>query len=504
MADSPLAVFRCDGGPNLGSGHVMRCLGFAARLRDYGWTTKFAVSDETTRTMTFPESQRTNIIPVDETDQPVALGQKIGGHCELLVIDHYQLDYSYERACRNWSDRLIAIDDLANRRHECDVLTDFTPGRKVDAYKGKIPDRCSLYLGPSFAPLRRDFFHRRVEESPHSSIRQRPYVLISLGATDPNNFTCRILNAIKAASLDVTVTVALDGAAPHLAAVENRLSEVNGTLLVDTPDMAQEMSAADFIVGAAGTSAWERCCLGKATLMLVAGVNQRANAAFLSTCGAVRLLDEASNDVAFAIALTEMIEDPVALKTMGAKASELCDGLGGARLILAAGAAPKAKDAQPVCLRPVCDNDLEKLLNWQQHPDTRRYARNPQAPTLAEHNNWFASKRADRHCIFNIITHGDNAAGLLRFDYKEDLKGFEISIVIAPDLHGLGIATQALRLGRVLLDDWNIYAYVNSANGTSLRLFKKAVYICTGDKGWFVNRATVLRMPADKVDFNGP
>jgi len=480
----------------------MRCLGFAARLRDYGWKTKFAVSEETARTITFPINQRTNLVTVHDTDLPATLGQQIDGHCELLVIDHYQRDHSYEGACRDWADRLFAIDDLANRRHECDVLADFTPGRRADAYKGIVPDRCSLYLGPSYAPLRRNFFHRRIENLASSGIGgigQKPHLLISLGATDPDNFTCRMLKAIKAASLDVSVTVALGGAAPHLSTVENTLSAMNGTLLVDTPDMAHEITAADLVVGAAGTSAWERCCLGKATLMLVTADNQRANAAVLSTCGAVRLLDAAANETVFATALAEMLDNPAALETMAAKASELCDGLGAARLMLAAGPAPKAKDDKPVCLRPVCDDDSKTLLDWQQHPDTRRYARNPQAPTQAEHNSWFADKRADRHCIFNMITHGNEAAGLLRFDYQEDRKGFEISIVTAPDRHGLGIATQALRLGRILLDDYDIYAFVDAANTTSLRLFEKADYIGTEDKGWFVNRATVARMPAERL-----
>ena len=499
MADYPLAVFRCDGGPKLGSGHIMRCLGLAARLRDRGWKTKFAVSKETAHTITFPGSQQTNIVIVDDTDLPAALGQQIGGHCEVLVIDHYQRDHSYEGACRDWASRLFAIDDLANRRHECDVLADFTPGRQADAYKDKIPEQCDLYLGPFFAPLRRDFFHRRIEGSPISGTGHRPHLLISLGATDPDNFTCRVLDAIQTTSLEISVTVALGGAAPHLKAVENTLSTMNGTLLVDTPDMAHEIMAADLVVGAAGTGAWERCCLGRPTLMLIIGDNQRANAAGLSTRGAARLLDGAENDAAVATALIEMLDNPAALETMAAKASRLCDGLGAARLMLAVEPAPKAKDAQPVRLRPVCENDSTTLLYWQQHPDTRRFARNPQAPTQAEHNTWFAAKRADRHCIFNMITHGNEAAGFLRFDYQKDRKGFEVSIVTAPDRHGLGIATQALRLGRVLLDDWDIYAYVDTANTASLRLFEKAEYIGTEDKCWFINRASVSRVPVERL-----
>ena len=98
-----------------------------------------------------------------------------------------------------------------------------------------------------------------------------------------------------------------------------------------------------------------------------------------------------------------------------------------------------------------------------------------------------------------MITHGNEAAGFLRFDYQKDRKGFEVSIVTAPNRHGLGIATQALRLGRVLLDDWDIYAYVDTANTASLRLFEKAEYIGTDDKCWFINRAGVSRAPVERL-----
>ena len=485
---TPLAIFRCDGGPNVGAGHIMRCQALASRLADHGWQTQFAVTEASAQSMKtlMGKSDILNLGGLPDT--PEKIESLIDRQCDLLVIDHYGLAAPYERKCRDWAKRLLVFDDLANRDHDCDVLTDFTPGRSPNAYSGKVPTQCETLTGPLYAPLRRTFSQTRLLQTPQRQSKARPEILISLGATDPTNLTCEILDRLHESEIDINLTVALSATAPHLAEVKEKLTHVGGRLLVDSNDMAAVLSGADLVIGAGGISAWERCCLGKPTVLAVTADNQRANAEALSEMGAVLLLGETDR---IASAIFTLINNAEQRDGLARRSAELCDGLGAARLLLSATASPTAKDGTPITLRPATADDAKVMLDWQCHEATRRYARNPEIPTGPNHIAWLHAKLADPNCVFNIVTYSGKPAGVLRFDFHAQRNGFEVSIITAPDLYGLGIAGKTLSLGRALIDDWDLYAFIDPKNRPSQKLFESAGYIETAEHGWFVSQAPV-------------
>ena len=44
--------------------------------------------------------------------------------CDLLIIDHYGIDHEWEKTLKDKAKKILVIDDLANRKHECDFLLD--------------------------------------------------------------------------------------------------------------------------------------------------------------------------------------------------------------------------------------------------------------------------------------------------------------------------------------------------------------------------------------------
>ena len=303
-------VFRAEASVAIGIGHVMRCLTLADRLAANGAEIAFACSSATVETvpgLTYPI--------VDDRD---------GG--DILVIDHYGLGEEYERAARTSYRRIMVIDDLPNRRHDCDLLLDQTAGRAPEQWRPLVPAHARLLTGGQYALLRPEF--ERTPCRPRSSLDA---ILIGLGGTDPGNATELALEGIRLSRLTASVTVVLGGRAPHLQSVKAKAQTMNGvTVLTDVAAMADLMDQADLAIGAGGTSAWERCRLGLPSLMLEIAANQKDVIRALVQAGAaVHCPTDAS---AMAATLRHLHESPDSLTRLSANAATVCPGNGAERV----------------------------------------------------------------------------------------------------------------------------------------------------------------------------
>ena len=102
---------------------------------------------------------------------------------------------------------------------------------------------------------------------------------------------------------------------------------------VNIRNMAQLMADSDFAIGAAGTTAWERCCLGLPTAALILAENQRQGAIALEAAGAVLLLDSLTNLEAELPALLKKLTQVEILREMNKSCSAITDGEGVTRLV---------------------------------------------------------------------------------------------------------------------------------------------------------------------------
>jgi spore coat polysaccharide biosynthesis predicted glycosyltransferase SpsG len=75
---------------------------------------------------------------------------------DLFIIDDYRFDNRLEKIIKKKS-KLVIIDDLANRKHFCDLLIDFGwyGINTYKRYKGLINKDCKLLLGPKYFPLKK-------------------------------------------------------------------------------------------------------------------------------------------------------------------------------------------------------------------------------------------------------------------------------------------------------------------------------------------------------------
>lgn len=335
-----LAVFRADAGAAGGTGHVRRCLAIAVALRSDGWRVGFATRRDTQALIPELTHAVEEVGWLEDCDEVVQMQARWPNGCDLLVVDHYGRDESFEAAARAWARRIVAIEDFPGRRHDCDMLVDSAPGRTAAMYHSDIPAHAVLLLGPAYAPLHPAFaaargasLDRRKADEP---VRR---VLVNFGGGDTNAYVAKALAALARAEFDGTVDIVIGVTGSLQEAQPSRgLFRYNLLTGVKPSDLAERMLDADVALGAAGSSAWERCCLGLPSLVLVIADNQRDIAASLAATHAARVLGaiEAVSLDRLAEEVRMLLEDATWRRSLSTNAAALCDGYGAIRVAKAA------------------------------------------------------------------------------------------------------------------------------------------------------------------------
>ena len=339
----PVVLFRADAHPQLGTGHVTRCLTLAQSLERHGAVCHFLTAPESC--LCAPRLARSGVpvhtaLSADLVDggYTAAMGHQLGA--SLLIIDHYGLGPEYEMAARPGFRHMAVIDDLP-RPHVCDVLLDQTAGRTPDDWSSLLPPGAHMLMGSTYALLRPEFAEARAEALIRHSTPHLSHVLVSLGGTDPDGGTLAVLDGIDRSGLGCTVDVVMGAGAVHLDAVRHAAhADSNITLHVDVEHMAPLMVQADIAIGGGGGTTWERCCLGLPTLLVGNIANQRDIMAMLIAHGAASGIEQSGqldghatpDPQHVATALLRLAANPNRLTAMASAAQSLCDGLGAGRV----------------------------------------------------------------------------------------------------------------------------------------------------------------------------
>jgi UDP-2,4-diacetamido-2,4,6-trideoxy-beta-L-altropyranose hydrolase len=212
---------------------------------------------------------------------------------DWLIVDHYAIDMRWEQALRSICHKLMVIDDLADRQHECDLLLDQNLGRIAADYSPLVPSDCIVLAGPHFALLRPEFAEFRDYSLRRRTGSKIDSLLIAMGGIDQDDATGKILEALKGCSLpkDCEIIVIMGQDAPWLSRVNRLATEMpwSTKVKVNVENMAELMANSSLAIGAAGSTSWERCCLGLPAIIVVLAENQMkvADALFQNGCAKV-------------------------------------------------------------------------------------------------------------------------------------------------------------------------------------------------------------------------
>ena len=307
-------VIRVDASIQIGSGHVMRCLTLADELNQLGEEIIFicrelnghmaaAITQRGYQTKLLPplsdnskdaRSGSSNTVSLKyswQKDAADVIECLDGLMIPWLIVDHYDLDHKWQTELRPHCEKIMVIDDLADRVLDCDMLLDQTHGRPSDAYRSLTSPHCHRLLGARFALLRPEFQQLRTAAlQKRNKFDGLKDILVFVGGADPDNLTGAILDLLSDINWEQRpkVTVVIDAQTPIIEKLHNDTMHYRlpVAILKEVTNMATLMLSADLSIGAAGTTSWERCALGLPSLITVLEKNQEFNAKALHDAGA--------------------------------------------------------------------------------------------------------------------------------------------------------------------------------------------------------------------------
>jgi UDP-2,4-diacetamido-2,4,6-trideoxy-beta-L-altropyranose hydrolase len=328
-------VFRVDSSSEIGAGHLMRCLTLANKLKKNNHKAIFIcrkLKGDLILLIKHPVlilSSNDNFQSDDlylnflGATQEQDASQTIGvlpERVDVLIVDSYALDEEWHQRLRAYVDKIMVIDDLANKQFDCDMLLNQNLGIQKKDYKNKVPVGCELLMGCDYALLRPEFSKLRGQALEKRKRTKRvENVLISIGGSDVDNVTLDILKKLDN-GLNIVVVLGLES--PHNAIIKKYIKGKNIEVIINADDMSGLMMNADLMIGAAGSTSWERCCLGLPVLLYVLAENQKAIAGSLEKLGAAIITKDLKSDICI------MVSDLGLWHDMSNKAKNICDGLG--------------------------------------------------------------------------------------------------------------------------------------------------------------------------------
>ena len=334
-------IFRTDASLDIGIGHVMRCLTLAQVLRDKGAKCHFICREHVGNLLDLirqrgfeAQALPMQVVVQEKLGQQEVIGTDTIGEVELdwLIVDHYALDIKWEAALKPHYQKLMVIDDLADRQHGCDLLLDQNLGCTKEHYAGLVSANCKVLVGPQYALLRPEFSKLRQYSLYRRATPQLKHLLITMGGVDKDNATGQVLAALNGCALptDCRISVVMGTHAPWLTQVRNQAAKMSWAteVLVSVDNMAKLMAESDLAIGAAGITSWERCCLGLPTMLVILANNQLKGALALVKSGSSLLLGGVE-DVALNLScLLKGMHDGVSLLNMQNSSAILTLGVG--------------------------------------------------------------------------------------------------------------------------------------------------------------------------------
>ncbi len=445
-------LIRADANPQIGTGHVMRCLALAQAWQAEGNRAFFLSHCESEALRQRIEGTGFGFVSVErEHPNPTDLDTTLKLAKDLqaiwVVLDGYHFDPTYQQAVRAAGYRLLVIDDIA---HWSEYHTDILLNQNINA--AQLAYRCdldtTLLLGIRYVLLRQEFLTWRGWKRRIPQVARK--MLVTFGGGDPDNVALKIIQVLQQVDVtDLEARIVVGPANLHLEILRRAVQDStrNVQLLTDVTNMPELMAWADLAISAGGSTCWELAFMGVPTVVLVLAANQRGVAEGLERAGMVINLGwfdrVSSHETAYAV--DNLLGAHRQRQRVSHAGRELVDGNGGIRVVKTMSTLNNINSLDRLKTRLATMQDAVSLWELANNTTVRMNSFNPDPIPFDYHLEWCQSKLSSHNTRIWVLELDGNVVAQIRYDHI-DSDIADIDFTVAPPFRGRGLGTKVLIL----------------------------------------------------------
>ena len=299
--------FRVDASSIIGTGHVIRCLTLAKKLRSSNFNCIFICRPQkgdlielialnqfqVLKLNRLNSLNKKNWLGVDIiTDADETMSLMYSYDVDWVIVDNYFIDNVWEKKLYTITKNIMVIDDLANRVHFCDVLLDQNyHGDKTSLrYNNLVPKECRKFLGPQYGIIGDEYLQvGKIQKNRDGSIHN---ILIFMGGSDPKDETMKIVTALEEdIFLNLNINVVVGSNYPNFEQLKKYIKlKKNMKLYFKLPSLSSLMKKADLMISGGGSVTLERMAMGLPAIVIGIAENQMDTNKALMNSGFITFL----------------------------------------------------------------------------------------------------------------------------------------------------------------------------------------------------------------------
>jgi len=396
-----------------------------------------------------------------------------------IVVDGYQFGADYQKTIKDAGLSLLFIDDYGHADHYyADLVLNQNIYANMSFYKNYEPYTRFL-LGTNYVLLRREFlkysdWHRDIPKVARK-------ILVTLGGSDPDNVTLKVIDAIKNIELEkLEVKVIIGGANPHFDLLHETVKDLsNFTLIINADSMPELMAWADVAISAGGSTCWELLFMALPSLVISIAENQDTVVSELDSRSIAKKIN--GNVLRKPEELARIVSDflhDFDQRSAFSKRLVRSNNRNGSARIISAMHCPAE-----ITFRTVELSDCNQIWLWINDPLIRSVSFDTRSIPLDRHKEWFSSAISDPDLIYYIVL-DTNAKPFGQARFKIKSKEAIISVLIDPHYRGRSLGSLVIRgatekfFAETQID--TVKAYIKPENEISRKAFSKAGYVEQG------------------------